>query len=86
MEEILKSGEIPYGIMGPTLVFLDGDPLLNNMVWELRRFPIFSVFGKGDYQIQPFYAEDLAAQAGAAACQIEDSVADAAGPDRRVLL
>ena len=83
VEEILKSGEIPYGITGPTLVFLDGDPLLNNMVWEPRRFLIFSVFGKGDYQIQPFYAEGVAAQAGVAACQIENSVADAAGPDRR---
>ena len=55
--------------------------LLNNMAWALRRFPVFSVYGNGDYPVQPVYAEDLAAQAVQAGSQSENSVADAAGPD-----
>ena len=72
---------IPYAIIRPTLVFGDGDLLLNNMAWALRRFPVFPVYGNGDYPVQPVYVEDLAAQAVEAASQSESSVADAAGPD-----
>ena len=63
VEEILQDIGIPYAIIRPTLVFGEGDLLLNNMAWALRRFPVFPVFGNGDYQVQPIYAEDLAAQA-----------------------
>ena len=51
------------------------------MAWALRRFPVSPVFGSGEYQVQPIYAEDLAAQAVAAGSQIGNSVADAAGPE-----
>ena len=81
VEEILQDLGIPYAIIRPTLVFSEGDLLLNNMAWALRRFPVFPVFGKGDYQIQPIYAGDLVAQAVAAGSQNENTVADAAGPD-----
>ena len=81
VEEILKETGIPYAIIRPTLVFGEGDLLLNNMAWVLRRFPVFPVFGRGDYPVQPVYAEDLAGQAVAAGSQNENTVADAAGPD-----
>ena len=68
-------------ISRPTLVFGKGDLLLNNMAWALRRFPVFPVFGSGEYQVQPIYAEDLATKAVAAGSQIGNSVADAAGPE-----
>ena len=51
------------------------------MAWALRRFPVFPVFGKGDYSVQPIYAEDLAAQAVDAGSKGENFVADAAGPE-----
>ena len=55
---------------------------MNNMAWALRRFPVFPIFGNGDYKVQPIYAEDLAGQAVAAGSFESDSfVADAAGPD-----
>ena len=72
---------IPYAIIRPTLVFGEGDLLLNNMAWALRRFPVFPVFGDGDYRVQPIYAEDLAALAVAAGSKSENTVADAAGPE-----
>ena len=72
---------VPYAIIRPTLVFGVGDLLLNNMAWALRRFPVFPVYGSGDYPVQPIYVEDLAAQAVEAGSLSESSVADAAGPD-----
>ena len=81
MEEILRDTGIPYAIIRPILVFGQGDLLLNNMAWALRRFPVFPVFGRGDYQVQPIYAEDLATQAVAVGSGSENSVADAAGPE-----
>ena len=81
VEEILAGLGVPHAIIRPTLIFGAGDLLLNNMAWALRRFPIYPVFGKGDYPVQPVYAGDVAAQAVEAASQHEDSIADAAGPE-----
>ena len=66
---------VPYAIIRPTLVFGEGDLLLNNMAWALRRFPVFPVYGNGEYSVQPVYVEDLAAQAVEAGSQSEISVA-----------
>ena len=81
VEDMLTNLGIPYAIIRPTLVFGVGDLLLNNIAWALRRFPVFPVYGNGDYPVQPVYVEDLAAQAVEAGSQSESSVADAAGPD-----
>ncbi len=81
VEDMLKGLGVPYAIIRPTLVFGEGDLLLNNMAWALRRFPVFPVYGSGDYPVQPVYVEDVAAQAVEAGSQSESSVADAAGPD-----
>ena len=81
MEEILKSMGIPHAIIRPALAEDEGDLLLNNMAWALRRFPVFPVFGNGDYKVQPVYAGDLAAQAVDAGSRTDSFVADAAGPD-----
>ena len=48
VEEILRDTGIPYAIIRPSLVFGEGDLLLNNMAWALRRFPVFPVFGRKD--------------------------------------
>ena len=64
VEKMLKGLGVPYAIIRPTLVFGDGDLLLNNMAWALRRFPVFPVCGNGDYPVQPVYAEDLCGPGG----------------------
>lgn len=81
VEEALMGLGIPCAIIRPTLVFGEGDLLLNNMAWALRRFPFFPVYGSGDYTIQPVHVEDLAAQAVEAGAQSGSSVADAVGPE-----
>ncbi len=81
VEDMLVRLGIPYAIIRPTLVFGVGDLLLNNMAWAMRRFPVFPVYGSGDYLVQPIYVEDLAARAVEAGSLSESSVAAAAGPD-----
>ena len=81
VEGLLKGLGVSYAIIRPTLVYGDGDLLLNNMAWALRRFPVFPVFGSGEYIVQPIYAEDLAAQAVKAGSHAESKVVDAAGPE-----
>ena len=81
VEGMLKGLGVPYAIIRPTLVFGAGDLLLNNMAWALRRFPVFPVYGNGDYPVQSVYAEDVAAQAVEAGSQSENSIADAGVPD-----
>ena len=81
VEDMLKDLGVSYAIIRPTLVFGVGDLLLNNMAWALRRFPVFPVYGSGDYPVQPVYVEDLAAQAVEAGSQSESFLVDSAGPD-----
>ena len=68
VEDKLVDLGIPYAIIRPTLVFGVGDLLLN-MARALRRFPVFPVYGNGDYPVQPVYVEDVAAQAVEAGSQ-----------------
>ena len=81
VEDELKKIGIPYAIIRPTLIFGPNDLLLNNIAWALRRFPLFPIYGNGEYPVQPVYAEDVAIQAVAAGASTENSVADAAGPE-----
>ena len=81
VEEALKGVGVPYSVVRPTLVFSAEDVLLNNMAWALRRFPIFPVFGSGDYPVQPVFVEDIAALAVDAASQTGNTVTDAVGPE-----
>ena len=81
VEEVLMGLGVPCAILRPTLVFGAEDVLLNNMAWAIRRFPVFPVFGSGDYPVRPVYVDDLAALAVAAGSQDGDTVADAVGPE-----
>ena len=49
------------------------------MACVLQWFPVFPVFGRGDYRVQPIYAEDVAAQAVEAGSLTKSLVMDAAG-------
>ena len=81
VEEALEGAGVPYAILRPTLTFGDGDILMNNMAWALRRFPFFPICGNGDYPVQPVYVGDVAAQAVAAATGSENTAVDSAGPE-----
>lgn len=81
LEQAVRNSELSYAIIRPTLVYAREDILVNNIVYLLRRLPVFAIPGNGSYRLQPIFATDLAkitVQAGQAA---EDIVWDAAGPD-----
>jgi hypothetical protein len=47
----------------------------------LRRFPVFGVFGDGQYRLQPIYVDDLAKLAVERGRDHVDGVIDAIGPE-----
>ncbi|MCP4134158.1 MAG: NAD(P)H-binding protein [bacterium] len=79
-KELIHSG-ISYTILRPAVLFGFEDILMNNIAWLLRRFPLFGVFGKGDYRIQPVYVDDLAKLAVEYGTKEENSIIDAIGPE-----
>jgi NADH dehydrogenase len=80
-EAALVESGVPYTIVRPTLVFGKEDILVNNIAWMLRRFPLFPIFGTGDYRVQPVFVEDLASIAVASAAEEGSRVLDAIGPE-----
>jgi uncharacterized protein YbjT (DUF2867 family) len=81
VERALRESGLSYAIVRPTVMFGGEDILINNIAWLLRRLPVFGVFGKGDYRIQPVHVEDVADFAVALGDGAEDVVADAVGPE-----
>lgn len=80
-EKMLAETGIPHAIIRPTLVFGKEDILVNNIAWMIRRFPLFPIFGSGDYRVQPIFVEDLAQIAIAQANGTNGSIVDAIGPE-----
>ena len=81
VEQAIRDSGLSYGIVRPALVFGQGDILLNNMAWALRRFPLFPVAGSGQYRAQPVYVGDLADLAIAAGEEPDNNIVDAVGPE-----
>ena len=81
LEDAVRSSSLSYAIVRPTVIFGEGDILINNIAWFLRRFPAFPVFGSGDYRLQPAFVEDVAEIAVDAANRNEDLAVDAVGPE-----
>ncbi len=81
VEQALRESGLSCAILRPALVFGEGDVLLNNIAWLLRRFPVFAVAGHGQYLAQPVYVDDLAALAVAAGPGQDNTIADAVGPE-----
>ena len=81
LEKALMESGLSYAIVRPTVIFGDEDILINNIAWLLRRFPVFTVLGAGDYRIQPTFVEDMAALMVDAGGRPENLVVDAVGPE-----
>lgn len=81
LEGALRRSGLSYAILRPTVLFGIEDILVNNIAWMLRRFPVFGVFGKGDYRLQPIYVDDFAELAVRCGKERENVVVDAIGPE-----
>jgi uncharacterized protein YbjT (DUF2867 family) len=81
LERALGESGLSHSILRPAVLFGREDILINNIAWTLRRFPVFGVFGRGDYGIQPIYVDDLAALAIRETGQSGNRIVDAVGPE-----
>jgi uncharacterized protein YbjT (DUF2867 family) len=81
LEKALIESGLSYAILRPAVLFGKEDILINNIAWFLRRFPVFGVFGDGNYRLQPIYAGDLADLAIEQGEKKGNVIIDAIGPE-----
>ncbi len=81
LEEAVRSSGLSYAIVRPTLLFGEGDVLINNIAWLLRHLPVFGIPGDGRYRLQPMHVRDHAALLVQAGLTSTDQIVDSAGPD-----
>lgn len=81
LERALRESGIAHTILRPAVLFGDGDILINNIAWALRRLPCFGVFGDGEYKLQPIHVEDFAELAVREAAATGNCTIEAIGPE-----
>ena len=81
LESALINSGISYTILRPAIIFGQEDILINHIAWMIRKFPIFGIFGDGQYRLQPIFVEDYADLAIAQGEKNENAVIDAIGPE-----
>lgn len=81
LEKAIANSKLSYAIVRPTVIFGPEGMLINNIAWLLRRFPVFAVFGSGEYRVQPVFVEDVAEIAVSAGQKDDNIIIDAVGPD-----
>jgi nucleoside-diphosphate-sugar epimerase len=81
LEDAVRSSGLSYAIVRPTLLFGEGDVLINNIAWLLRHLPVFAIPGAGRYRLQPMHVKDHAALQVEVGSEGTDVVVDSAGPE-----
>jgi NADH dehydrogenase len=81
LEDAVRSSGLSYAIVRPTLLFGEGDVLINNIAWLLRHLPIFGIPGNGRYRLQPMHVRDHAGLLVAVGSETANLVVDSAGPE-----
>lgn len=81
VELALTNLGLSYCILRPAVLFGEEDILINNIAWNLRHFPIFGLFGAGEYKLQPIYVEDFAAAVATRVDSDANEIVNAIGPE-----
>src|SRR6202165_358252 len=81
LEEAVRSSGLSYAIVRPTLLFGEGDVLINNIAWLLRHLPVFGIPGGGGSRLQPMPVRAHAALLVHTGLESSDQIVDSAGPD-----
>ena len=81
LEELVRSSGLSWAIVRPTLLFGEGDVLINNIAWLLRHLPVFAIPGDGRYRLQPMHVNDHAQLLVEVGSQPGEVVVDSAGPE-----
>lgn len=58
-EEYLKKSGLEFTIFRPSVVYGKGDSFITMLAGLMRKTPVFSYFGKGDYLMQPVSVEEV---------------------------
>ena len=82
VERALAECEVSYAVVRPAILFGGNGVLINNIAWLLRRLPVFTVGGDGNYRIRGIHVDDLAQLCLKVGDEPYDSVTDAVGPER----
>src|SRR4029077_17841147 len=80
LERALRESGLSYAILRPAVLFGGEDILINNIAWALRHLPVFGVFGRGDYRLQPIHVSDFADLAVGEGSERANRIIDAIGP------
>jgi len=81
LEEVVRASGLSWAIVRPTLLFGDGDVLINNIAWLLRHLPVFGIPGDGRYRLQPMHVRDHAGLLVEVGSEPANVVVDSAGPE-----
>jgi uncharacterized protein YbjT (DUF2867 family) len=60
IERLVRESGLDHTILCPAIVVGPGDILVNNIAFFLRRFPAFTIFGRGRYRVQPMTLDAFA--------------------------
>jgi NADH dehydrogenase len=80
VERMIIESSLTHAILRPAVLFGDGDVLINNIAWILRRSPLFLMPGDGSYGLRPIFVDDLASLAVESGARIDSFTCDAVGP------
>jgi len=78
--DVAESG-LAYGIVRPTVIFGEGDVMVNDVAWLLRRLPVFPYPAGQSSPVRPVFVGDVARSCVDAARADGDVVIDAIGPE-----
>jgi NADH dehydrogenase len=81
LERALIESSLSCAILRPAVLFGEEDILINNIAWTLRHFPVFGVFGDGEYRLQPIHVDDFAELAVEKGRGTSNEIIDAIGPE-----
>jgi NADH dehydrogenase len=81
LEQVVRESGLSHAILRPAVLFGEGDVLVNNIAWMLRRLPVFGLPGRGRARIRPIHVDDLAALAVSETRATRDVTLDAVGPE-----
>lgn len=81
LEQAIQSSSLSYAILRPAVLFGEGDILINNIAFMLKRFPLFAIPGRGEYHVQPIFVDDLAELALESGQRSDSYTVDAVGPE-----
>src|ERR1700738_4058553 len=81
LEAAVRSSGLSYAIVRPTLLFGEGDVLINNIAWLLRHLPVFGMPGDGRYHLQPLHVREHAGLLVEVGSEPANVIVDSAGPE-----